>query len=255
MNALDRKLELFAHGEPPAEAVQQAQRKLEAAIDAKAARRAPRNDKTRVGGWLAAAASAVVAVMAAVWLPLNPGTALAFSDVQKHFRDFHVLRFDIEPRMNGQLLVKSRVNVLADGSVRTEVGDDVVVVVNTQEKRVLTLVRPEHVAVVTALPDPGTKEDAMAWLKDIRDFQGQARALSDVRIIRGQRAHGWELPMPTGKGNIVLWATDDGLPLEMKLDQGVALDMSFHFEFEPDLPADYFSTRVPEGYTLGTDED
>jgi hypothetical protein len=255
MNSLDRKLDLFFHEEPPAEAVSEAQRKLEAAIAAKRAGMTPRRQKPRVGGWLAAAASAVVAVIAAVWLPLNPGTALAFSDVQKHFRDFHSLRFDIEQRANGEMLMKSRVNVLDDGSVRTEVGEDIVVIVNTQEKRVMTLVRPERIAVVTPLPEPGTREDAMAWLKDIRDFQGQARALPEVRIIRGQRAHGWELPMPAGNGNIVLWATDEGLPLEMKLDQGVALDMSFHFEFEPDLPADYFSTKVPEGYQLGTDED
>lgn len=254
MNSLDRKLELFSHEEPPAEAVSEAQRKLEAAIESKRAR-ATRRQKPRVGGWLAAAASAAVAVMAAIWLPLNPGTALAFSDVQKHFRDFHSLRFDIEQRVNGQMLMKSRVNVRADGSVRTEVGEDIVVVVNTQERRVLTLVKPERVAVVTPLPEPGTKEDAMAWLKDIRDFQGQARALPEVRIIRGQRAHGWELPMPAGNGTIVLWANDDGLPLEMKLDQGVALDMSFHFEFEPKLPADYFSTQVPDGYTLGDQED
>ncbi|HUQ08773.1 MAG TPA: hypothetical protein VM146_00560 [Steroidobacteraceae bacterium] len=251
MNSLDRKLELFSHDEPPAEAVQDAQRKLESVI----AGAAPRRRKPHVGGWLAAAASAVVAVIAAIWLPLSPGTALAFSDVQKHFRDFHSLRFDIEQRANGEMIMKSRVNVRADGSVRTEVGEDIVVVVNTQEKRVLTLVKPEHIAVVTPLPEPGTKEDAMDWLKDIRDFQGMARALPEVRVIQGQRAHGWELPMPTGKGTIVLWATDEGLPLEMKIDQGVALDMSFHFEFEPRVPADYFSTQVPEGYKLGTEED
>jgi hypothetical protein len=251
MNSLDRKLEMFTHDEPPAEAVQDAQRKLEDVI----AGAAPRKKKTPVGGWLAAAASAAVAVMAAIWLPLNPGTALAFSDVQKHFRDFHSLRFDIEQRVNGEMLMKSRVNVRADGSVRTEVGEDIVVVVNTQEKRVLTLVRPEHIAVVTPLPEPGTKEDATDWLKDIRDFQGKARALPEARVIRGQRVHGWELPLPTGKGTIVLWATDEGLPLEMKIDQGVALDMSFHFEFEPQVPPDYFSTQVPAGYELGTEED
>jgi hypothetical protein len=255
MNPLDRKLELLSHDGPPAEAVQEAQRKLEAALESKRANKAPRKSKTRVGGWLAAAASAAAAVMAVIWLPLNPSTALAFGDVQKHFRDFHSLRFDVEQRVNGQMLMKSRVDVLADGSVRTEVGEDLVVVVNTQEKRVLTLVRPERIAVVTALPEPGTKEDAMDWLQDIRDFQGPARALPEVRVIQGQPAHGWELPLPSGKGTIVLWATDEGLPLEMKLDQGVALDMSFHFEFEPNLSPDYFSTQVPAGYTLGDKED
>jgi hypothetical protein len=130
-----------------------------------------------------------------------------------------------------------------------------VVVVNTQEKRVMTLVKPEHIAVITPLPEPGTKEDAMDWLEDVRDFQGVARQLPGTRTIQGQRARGWEMPLPTGQGSIVLWANEAGLPLEMKLDQGVAMDMSFHFEFEPPLPADFFSTEVPAGYTLADQED
>lgn len=250
MNSLDRTLELFARTEPTSEAVQDAQRKLEAVVAT-----APRKPKVRTRGWLAAAASAVVAVIAALWLPLAPTQALAFSDVQQQFRDFRSLRFDVEQRMNGQLLMQARVGVHADGSVRTEVGEDMVVVVNTREKRVLTLVKPERVALVTPLREPGTREDAMAWLNEVRDFQGLARELPETRLIQGQRAHGWELTLPAGKGTIVLWANDAGLPLEMKLDQGISLDTSFHFEFEPALPADYFSTDVPAGYTLRTGED
>ncbi|HEX6637479.1 MAG TPA: hypothetical protein VF033_07465 [Steroidobacteraceae bacterium] len=249
MNSLDRTLELFAHTGPAPEAVQAAQHKLETLIAA-----APRKPKARIGGWFAAAASAAVAVLAALWLPLAPTQALAFSDVQQHFRDFRSLRFDIEQRMNGQLLMQARVSVLADGSVRTEVGEDMVVVVNTQERQVLTLMKSQRVALVTPLPEPGTRDDAMAWLDEVRNFQGLARELPETRLIQGQRAHGWELPLPTGKGTIVLWANDSGLPLEMKLDQGVSMDMSFRFEFEPALPADYFSTQVPAGYTLRTGE-
>ncbi len=249
MNSLDRKLELFSGSEPAADAVREAQRKLERAV----AGASPRRRKTRTTGWLAAAASAAVAMMALIWLPLSPGTALAFADVQKHFRDFRSLRFDIEQRVNGDLLMKSRVNVRADGSVRTEVGENIVVVVNTQERRVMTLVKPERAAVITPLPQPGTREDAMEWLQQIRDFQGAARALPETRVIRGQRAHGWELPLQQGK--MVLWANDAGLPLEMKLDQGVSMDMSFDFEFEPSVPADFFSTEVPDGYTLRDQED
>jgi outer membrane lipoprotein-sorting protein len=249
MNSLDRTLELFAHEEPAPEVVHDAQRKLENLIAASA----PRKQTTRAGGWLAAAASAAAVVLAAILLPLTPTTALAFSDVQQHFRDFGSLRFDVEQRMADKLLMKARVSVLANGSVRTEVGDDVVVVVNSQDKRMLTLLKKGKLAVVSPLPEPGTKEDAMAWLKEVRDFQGQAVALPDSREIQGQRAHGWELDVAQGK--ITLWANDAGLPLAMRVDQGMALDLNFHFEFEPDLPAETFSTEVPAGYTRGEQED
>jgi outer membrane lipoprotein-sorting protein len=252
MNTLDRKLELFSLEEPPAGAVTEAQRKLEQVL----AGAAPRRPKRRARSWLAAAASAAAAVIAVVLLPLNPTQALAFSDVQKHFRDFQKLRFDMEQRVNGNVIMKSRIAVLANGSVRTEVGDDIVVVVNTQERRVLTLVKGQRVAVVSPLPAPGTKEDAMDWLSEIRDFQGLATPLPDTRIIDGLRAHGWELQLPTGQGKVQLWADDAGLPLEMKVGEAnTAIDTRFRFEFEPALPADSFSTAVPAGYTLQPSED
>jgi hypothetical protein len=248
MNSLDRKLELFAANEPDPAAVQEAQRKLEARIAS-----APVKSRKRVTGWLAAAASAIAAVAAFVWLPLTPMTAMAFSQVQEHFRDFNTLRFEFEQRMNGDLLVKGRVSVLANGSVRTEVGDDVTVIVNMAEKRVLTLIESGHIAMQTPLTETGTKEDAMAWLQEVRDFQGVAQPLSRTRWIGGERAQGWELPM--AQGRIVLWANAAGLPLEMELDQDMKLAISFRFEFEPKLAAELFSTAVPAGYTLQPSED
>ena len=76
MNTLDRTLDLFAGLEPGAAALQDAQRKLEIALGRATPRRRTR---TRVAGWLAAAASAVAVVAAVVLLPLGPMPALAFS--------------------------------------------------------------------------------------------------------------------------------------------------------------------------------
>ena len=251
MNSLDRKLELFAQQEPSAADVQEAQRKLESMVAA-----TPRKAVPRVTGWLAAAASAMAAVAAFVWLPLAPTQALAFSDVQKHFRDFSAMRFDMEQRMNGDLLVKARVSILANGSVRTEVGDDVIVIVNMQEKRVLTLLESGHIAMRSPLTGSATKEDSLEWLDEVRTFQGAAKQLPEQRMIQGQRAYGWELPLPGAEGKIVLWANEAGLPLEMKLDQGEAsMDTSFHFDFNPRLSAEMFSTEVPAGYRLEASED
>ena len=250
MNTLDRTLELFAREEPSAAHVQQAQRNLEARV-AQATARGRR--KSRAGGWLAAAASAAAAVAAFVWLPLHPTPVLAFAEVQKHFRDFSTLRFDLEQRANGTLVMKSRVSVLADGSVRAEVGEDIVVIVNTAEKRVMTLLRPAKAAIVSALTEAPTKDDSLKWLDEVRQFQGAAAQLPGSRMIRGERAYGWELPLEQGK--LVLWANEAGLPLEMQMDQGVAVDLSFRFEFNRDLPAELFSTAVPAGYNLRESED
>jgi hypothetical protein len=173
--------------------------------------------------------------------------------VQRHFRDFHTLRFDLEQRMNGQSIMKARVSASRDGSVRTEVGNDVIVVVNAEENQVLTLVMSAHMAVLAPIDTAPAKDAALDWLHEIRDFQGMARPLPETRMIRGEEVHGWELDLDGNK--VVLWANGEGLPLEMTLNQGVTIEMSFRFEFEPALPADIFSTKIPAGYNRAEAED
>jgi outer membrane lipoprotein-sorting protein len=244
MNTLDNVLDSLSRAELPAEQVQDSQRKLDAVIAS-----APRRPaKRRVAGWLAATASALAAVTAFVWLPLTPTPALAFAEVQKHFQNFDTLRFEFEQRMDGELLVKGRVSLLANGAVRTEVGDEVIVIVNPVEKRVLTLLEDGRIAMVTPLEGAPKADDSMKWLQEIRDFQGAAVAIPETRRIRGQRAHGWKLQ--TGQNEIVLWANDAGLPLEMQIDQDVKIDMEFRFEMNVAMPAGHFSTDVPAGYEL-----
>jgi len=252
MNTLDHTLNLLAVREPDEAMVQAAQRKLEAAITARAAK-VPSKPARRVGGWLAAATSAGIVALAMLWLPLVPSPALAFAQVQQHFRDFRTLRFDVEQRMNGKVLMKSRVNVTRDGNVRTDVGDLVSVIVNSAERRVMTLHHPARVATVAPLTVPATQEDVMAWLEDIREFQGEARALARTRTIDFRKAYGWELA--TAAGNIVLWATEDGLPLEMTLGGSEPVQLDFDFEFDAPQPTQMFSTEIPAGYSLGKEED
>jgi outer membrane lipoprotein-sorting protein len=244
MNTLDTALDSLSRAELSPAEVQDSQRKLDAVI-AQAPRRPA---KRRAAGWLAATASALATVAAFIWLPLTSTQALAFADVQKNFREFDTLRFEFEQRMDGKVLVKGRVSLLANGSVRTEVGDDVVVIVNSVEKRVLTLIESGRIAMVTPLDQAPSSDDSMKWLQEVRDFQGAAVAVPEGRTIRGQHAQGWRLT--TGHGEIVLWANDAGLPLEMQIDQGAKIDMDFRFEMNVAVPADLFSTQVPAGYAL-----
>lgn len=255
MNTLDRTLALVAGREPDEAHVQAAQRKLEAATATWAARvaRAPAAPR-RIGGWLAATASAAVLAVVLLWSPFTSTPALAFSTVQQHFRDFRTLRFGIEQRMNGQVLMESRVHVTRDGDVRTDIGKDLTVIVNNAQQRVVVLQHQARVAMVMPLRAAARKEDALRWLDDIRDFQGAAEPLQDVRTIGGQRAHGWRLE--AGGNTIVLWANEDGLPLEMTVvGDASPLQLDFHFEFDLDLEPQMFSTAIPAGYSLGKEED
>jgi len=252
MNSLDRTLDLFGMGEPEPAAISAAQQKLEAVVASRVAagtRKLPR----RAQSWLAATATAAIAAVALLWLPFGATPALAFAKVQEHFRDFRTLRFVVEQRIGSNHAMTSVVSVTQDGNVRTDVGDDVTVIVNSTERRVLTLMHRNRVAVPSPLDKPATKEDAIAWLDDIRDFQGEATRIPGSRWIRFERAYGWKLATPAG--DVELWATEDGLPLEMKLGASTPIQLNFTFDFNPSLDANYFSTEIPAGYSVGKDED
>ena len=252
MNSLDRTLELMGAREPAPELVDAAQRKLEAMVNARVSAspaRAPRKAR----GWLAAAATAAVVVVAMLSLPFGSAPVLAFAKIQQHFRDFKTLRFVVEQHIGDKQVMKSVVSVTQDGNVRTDVGDNISVIVNSTQRQVLTLMHSARVAIPSPLDKPATKEDAIAWLDDIRDFQGEAKRLPGSRWIRFERAYGWQLATPAG--DIELWATEEGVPLEMTLGSSTPIRLDFTFDFDPALDANYFSTEIPAGYSLGKDED
>ncbi len=253
MNTLDRTVALVAGLEPDDTHVQAAQHRLEAAIATRAARAAGVPARSRVSGWLAATASAAVVTVALLWSPFTSTPALAFSTVQQHFRDFRTLRFDVVQRANGEVVTRSRVHLTRAGDVRTDVGDDLTVIVNNSQRRVLLLQHRARAAMLMPLQAEAKQDDALRWLAEIRDFQGAAEALSEERTIDGQPASGWRLE--AAGTAIVLWANGEGLPLQMTVDGATPLQLDFRFEFDVELAPQMFSTAIPSGYSLGKEED
>jgi hypothetical protein len=251
MNSLDKTLESLATREPPADMMNAAQKRLEAAVSARIAV-APRA-RRGISGWLAAGASAIAAVMAIVLLPLTPTPALAFSDVQEHFRDFRTLRFDMTQEVAGHKGFVTHVALTRDGNLRTDIGTDLSVIANTAQGRVLTLIHPEHVFMETPMGGGPSNDDSLRWLDDIRKFQGVAERIPEPRTIDGRRAYGWKLR--TGNMDILLWATEGGLPLEMQMTGEQQMRFEFHFEFDASLPDGMFSTAIPPGYSRAPAED
>jgi hypothetical protein len=146
----------------------------------------------------------------------------------------------------------TRVSMTRDGNSRTDVGD-ISVIVNATERRVMTLMHSGRIAMEVPYGAPAKQDDGLRWLDDIREFQGEARALPNTRWIRGSRAHGWELA--TAGGPLVLWATEEGLPLEMTMGGSETFKLDFHFDFNLPLDAKLFSTEIPAGYSRGEPED
>jgi hypothetical protein len=149
--------------------------------------------------------------------------------------------------------MQTRVVVTRDGNARTEVGDEITVIVNSAEKQVLMLMNSARSAHLMPQRSSVEKAEGLEWLDEVRRFQGVATRLPQPRIIDGHTAYGWKLS--AGGMDLLMWATAEGVPLEMTMGQGEQLQFDFRFEMNVPLDANLFSTRVPEGYTLNALED
>jgi hypothetical protein len=119
--------------------------------------------------------------------------------------------------------------------------------VNVERREVLSLLHDAKAAMVRPLVAGEIKrEDALKWLDELREFRGQATPLPDTRLIDGMTAHGFALRI--GGLDCTLWASDDGLPLAMTLNQGSLLDQRFQFTFDPPADPARFATDIPAGY-------
>jgi hypothetical protein len=249
MNTLDRTLESFGTLDAPASLTDEAQRKLEAALARRiAARPAPRLRRT--GGWFAAAASAAVVVIAVLWMPL--ASAPAFANVQQHFRDFRTLRFEMKQFVSGQEVLDTRVAMTRNGNVRTDIGKDMSVIVNSGEGRVVTLMHEPRIAIQSPLTAPVTRENELEWLDGVRKFQGLATRLPNPRVIDGKTAYAWKLRVEDM--DLTIWATDEGVPLEMQMSGPAEVSFGFHFELDAPIDAGIFSTEVPAGYAPAAED-
>ena len=80
-----------------------------------------------------------------------------------------------------------------DGNVRTQVGDDITVIVNSADKRVLTLMKSARVALSSRSKRRWNSTISSLGSKDIREFQGVATRLPESRIIDNPEGYGWQL--------------------------------------------------------------
>lgn len=238
------------HQLPEAAAVEAAQHRLAARLKPEDARRGSRRPR-----WVVAATTAVIALVAVVAIPMLGEGGRAFAAVQRHFSDFEHLSMQVEQRMGGQVVQSSRMVVDREGTLRTDIGDRMSVIVDPGRGRVLTLLHePRRAMLVPLRGAEQSPEAALGWLAEIRAFQGEATLLPGTRVIDGRKARGWSLHVE-GQ-DIVLWADADGLPLAMEMGGAGGLQIRYAFDFEPELVPGHLRSEVPAGYTLvGPDGD
>lgn len=244
----------------PDDAVRDAQARLLARVQAAPRRR--EHGPARAGArawWMAAAATLAIAVLVVATAPMLPGNGDAFAAVQARFRHFDTLAMTIVQRFDGQPLQTSRTVVDARGVLRTDVGEELSIIVDPVRGRLLTLLHGSREAMLAPLPKapardtrgssaPASPGDALSWLDALRTFKGKATPLAETRIIDGHRARGWRLS--TQGITMELWADADGLPLAMRQLGGGGLEIDYRFEFDRPIPPGHLRSDPPAGYAL-----
>lgn len=226
----------------PEVAAEAAQARLLARLAAHSPRRAARAPR-----WLGLAAAAALAAVALFALPLLRDGGQAFAAVRAHFSAFRSLSMSTEQRLRGALLQRSQVQVDAVGRVRTDVGDQLSVIVDPVAGHVLTLLHgPRAATRVPLTVSPAAPAEGLEWLDELRRFQGEAHRLPGTKRLDGREVHGWELEL--GGVATVLWAAPDGLPVAMEQRLPGGMELQHRFRFDEPLLADGVDSRVPLGY-------
>lgn len=213
---------------------------------------APRRERSplRRFGAVAATACAVLVLGAAVFLGnlAAPDGGLAFASVQRQLGDFDALVMRMVQTSHGGVVQETLVTTLRDGRTRVDVGDQVSVIVDPVAGHATTLLHAARQAMRFEVPKAGLGEadDALQWLEELREFRGEATLLAGTRDIDGQEAHGWALQ--AGGMDVLLWATAEGIPLEMTLSDGGGLLLEFEFDFDPTIAPGTLDAAVPPGY-------
>lgn len=240
--------------QPDPAGIDAAQQRLQSRLARRTGRRAS------PWGRLLAVAGTACAVLALSLLTLvGGGNGEAFATVQRHFADFDTLVMRIDQRSAGAPAQRLEVAMTQAGDVRVDIADQLSVVFDAAAGVSLTLLHESRQALRMPLPALGDAllgdDNPMAWIQEIREFQGKAERLPDSRVIDGHTAWAWVLEIEGTR--CLLWATADGLPLQLTVDSdgaaaGVALlvDIAFDFQFDPALRPDLFDTQVPAGYAL-----
>ncbi len=198
---------------------------------------------------LAYAAVMAMTAGALIILPLLPDSGRAFAAVRAHFLDFNTLAMQVEQRFNGETVQTSHMLVGADGSVRTDVGDQLSIIVDNSRRQLLTLLHDSREASLMSLPAlPSTPDASLDWLEEIRQFQGKAVRLKHTRSIDGRQAQGWALDL--GATLMVLWVDAEGLPIAMEQDASASLEIRYRFQFNVPVSPGQLSSVVPAGYAL-----
>jgi len=242
--------------DPLAQHIDSARAVPDAVVDAAQARLQQRLHTRGLGRavrmrWLPLAGATALALAFLLITPMLPLHRDAFAAVRAHFANFNTLTMQIEQHFGGQPLQTTQMRLRADGSLRSDVGDQVSVIIDIPQHRMLTLLHGPREALSMELPaQPGSTDDALNWLQEIRQFQGEAEQMQQTRNIAGIEASGWKLALRST--SLTLWATDDGLPLAMAMEQSGegGLRMDIRFEFDLPLADEVTSSNVPAGYTV-----
>lgn len=234
-------------GMPPYGAADTAQQRLLARLAARPARPAR---PVRGGLWALAGTACLVLALALLGLP-GGGNGQAFAAVQRHLADFQALRMRVEQQGAGGVAgQRVQVAMLRGGPIRVDVEGEVSVVVDPVAGQALTLLHGTRQALQFPLPvqDLLGDIDPMAWIAEIRDYQGLADRLPEPRLIGGRTAWGWALEVDGTR--VLLWATEEGLPLELTVDGHSLVDIGFEFDPPGGLDPALFSMAVPPGYAM-----
>ncbi len=169
----------------------------------------------------------------------NAGSA--FAQAQAWFETYETLQLEQVARQDRQELYRMRVWHQRGGATRIEIPPITQVVDPVQGELVIALPNGEIMRQSLPVPSPplGDREE-LAWLDELRRFQGQAERLPAPLDMDGVAAEGWRLEL-SGMQHTLWVDPADHRPLRLDGQLGGGVRMETRFTFDEALPATIFT--------------
>jgi len=213
-----------------------------------------RKKHSPVRDWGLATAAMLMILLIPLML-LLPGSngGVAFAEVQSFFSDFQTMRARMTTQMNGNTVLEMDIEVDGQRRTRLDSGDDFSLIIDPNQQAMLQLFHRHQHAVRVPLQGEGraTPAQHLDWLARLREYQGRARLIDEVRTIDGIEVFGFRLTDQAV--DMTLWASQQARPVLLEMNAGpeaAAATTQIQFSFDQPVNPERFSLTVPEGYAV-----
>ncbi|MDJ0840574.1 MAG: hypothetical protein QNK37_28955 [Acidobacteriota bacterium] len=205
--------------------------------------------------------SALITMGAGFFFGLNPtGAPLTFAAVLEQIRDLDTYSSTIVVETHGETAVQLDMAFQEPGKMLMGVGDGIDILMDSESRRMMTLLHDGKMAMIMDIPEDEDGNDAMDFdgkygrymmIERLKDYQGQAREVLPTTEINGRMCTGFVVDLEDDMEMTVWIDNETQLPVRAVAvgnEDGPSVKVTIDMDYDTPLKEGIFDMTPPEGY-------